>query len=124
MRFRKLRIAWSVVWGILAVLLLMLWVRSYWWFDNVNFSTSGTEVVQSFDGVLGFVYSRQVSNAGLTSMSAEELASLTLSTNREKMPHWYFSSNINGMTIIKSPHWFVTLLPCILVAVPWIHWRF
>jgi hypothetical protein len=30
MRFRKLRIAWSVVWGLLAVLLIVLWVRSYW----------------------------------------------------------------------------------------------
>ena len=30
MRFRKLRIAWSVAWGVLAVLLCVLWVRSYW----------------------------------------------------------------------------------------------
>ena len=27
-RFRKLRIAWSVGWGVLAVLLIVLWVRS------------------------------------------------------------------------------------------------
>jgi hypothetical protein len=29
MKFRKLRIAWSVVWGLLALLLIGLWVRSY-----------------------------------------------------------------------------------------------
>jgi hypothetical protein len=29
MRFRKLRIAWSVVWGVVAVLFVVLWVRSY-----------------------------------------------------------------------------------------------
>jgi hypothetical protein len=29
MRFRKLRIAWSVGWGILCVLLIVLWVRGY-----------------------------------------------------------------------------------------------
>ena len=29
MRFRKLRIAWSVVWGLAAVLPIVLWVRSY-----------------------------------------------------------------------------------------------
>jgi hypothetical protein len=28
-RFRKLRIAWSVGWGVIAVLLIALWVRSY-----------------------------------------------------------------------------------------------
>ena len=29
MRFRKLRIAWSVFWGLATVLLIVLWVRSY-----------------------------------------------------------------------------------------------
>ena len=29
MRYRKLRIAWSVVWGLIALLLVALWVRSY-----------------------------------------------------------------------------------------------
>ena len=36
MRFRKLRIAWSVVWGLAAVLLVVLWVRSYWRMDVVD----------------------------------------------------------------------------------------
>src|SRR6476660_8978143 len=33
MRFCKLRIAWSVLCGIACVLLIVLWVRSYWWRD-------------------------------------------------------------------------------------------
>src|SRR5689334_15680121 len=33
MKYRKLRIAWSVVWGVVAMLLVVLWVRSYWWYD-------------------------------------------------------------------------------------------
>ncbi len=37
MRFRKLRIAWSVVWGIACVLLIVLWVRSYTGGDVVCF---------------------------------------------------------------------------------------
>jgi hypothetical protein len=35
MRFRKLRVAWSVVWGVVAALLCVLWVRSYWHMDIV-----------------------------------------------------------------------------------------
>src|SRR5262245_44068012 len=31
MKFRKLRIAWSVTWALLAVLLCVLWVRSHCW---------------------------------------------------------------------------------------------
>src|SRR5689334_23007389 len=37
MRFLKLRIAWSVVWGLAAVLLLAMWVRSYTRGDVVCF---------------------------------------------------------------------------------------
>src|SRR6187401_737617 len=33
MNYRKLRIAWSVGCGIAVVLVIVLWVRSYWWFD-------------------------------------------------------------------------------------------
>jgi hypothetical protein len=33
MKHHNLRIAWSVLWGIAAVLLAVLWVRSYWWHD-------------------------------------------------------------------------------------------
>jgi hypothetical protein len=35
MRFRKLRIAWSIFWGMAAVLLIVLWVRSYSWHDTI-----------------------------------------------------------------------------------------
>ena len=35
MRFRKLRIAWSVGCTIACVLLIALWARSYWWSDSV-----------------------------------------------------------------------------------------
>ena len=41
MRFRKLRIAWSVVCGIACVLLLVLWVRSYWNWDCINVQFPG-----------------------------------------------------------------------------------
>ena len=34
MKYRKLRIAWSVAWGVVAVLLCVLWVRSYWWAER------------------------------------------------------------------------------------------
>ena len=35
MNYRKLRIAWSVVWGVVVVLLCVLWARSYWHMDIV-----------------------------------------------------------------------------------------
>jgi hypothetical protein len=38
MRFRKLRIAWSVAWGVVAVLLCMFWVQSYWTSARVGYA--------------------------------------------------------------------------------------
>src|SRR5262245_54729365 len=35
MKLRKLRIAWSVIWGVLCLLLIVLWVRSYTWEEAV-----------------------------------------------------------------------------------------
>jgi hypothetical protein len=40
MTYRKLRIAWSVACGIVAVLLCVLWVRSYWYQDAFLFRNS------------------------------------------------------------------------------------
>ena len=40
MRFRKLRIAWTVFWGLLAVLLIGLWVRSFYFGDVILWSVT------------------------------------------------------------------------------------
>lgn len=40
MKYRKLRIAWSAAWGIVALLLVGWWVRSYSWWDVVTVGTN------------------------------------------------------------------------------------
>src|SRR5690349_13539570 len=57
MKFRKLRIAWSVFWGLACVLLVVLWVRSYWCADTVSINTlwrGWAADITSFDGRLRF----------------------------------------------------------------------
>jgi hypothetical protein len=60
MRFRKLRIAWSVGCVIACVLLIVFWVRSYWWADTASnllghylFSLHGNVVI---DDAIGFEF--------------------------------------------------------------------
>src|SRR6478609_5343646 len=43
-RFRNLRIAWSIMCGILCVLLIVLCVRSYWWTDLLAYRKGQTYV--------------------------------------------------------------------------------
>jgi hypothetical protein len=52
MRFRKLRIAWSVEWGIACVLLIVLWIHTYWYQDRYwgLISTSQTLGSKSWHG--------------------------------------------------------------------------
>ena len=58
MRCRKLRIAWSVVWGLAIVLLIVLWVRSYWWEDTIiaHHSSSIIGVTTSPCGEFSFAF--------------------------------------------------------------------
>jgi len=64
MRYRKLRVAWSVVWGVLAVLLIALWVRSYYRADKLwriySVVDSG---VESEGGTLSYWHRTDVSGA-------------------------------------------------------------
>ena len=57
MRFRKLRIAWSAAWGLVALLLTALWVRSYsstyeGWHTLTRFPNGPTYFYDSFEGRL------------------------------------------------------------------------
>jgi hypothetical protein len=51
MRFRKLGIAWSVGCGIVCLLMIVLWVRSYWWWDQFTLN-DGTKSLGSKSGTL------------------------------------------------------------------------
>jgi hypothetical protein len=47
---RGLRIAWRVAWGILCVLLVVLWVRSYWWEDLLHLRITKTHILTGISG--------------------------------------------------------------------------
>src|SRR6476659_6488605 len=55
MRYRKLRIAWSIACSILCLLLIVLWVRSYWLFDGFGGHTRTRNLgLESEQGQLRF----------------------------------------------------------------------
>jgi hypothetical protein len=55
MRFRKLRIAWSVAWGLACLLLIAAWVRSCWVEDFCEWSSQTRNYgAHSVDGLLLF----------------------------------------------------------------------
>jgi hypothetical protein len=121
MTYRKLRIAWSVAWGTVAVLLCLLWVRSYWRQDSVQgFVTSTYEVGISSHKGQGSL-SLYAINGYRTYYSGWNWSSKEVSGRN---PDWGFSysSSFWGFTI-KAPQ--IVLMACIgtLAAAPWLPFK-
>jgi hypothetical protein len=103
---RGLRIALSAVFGIVCVLLIALWVQSYWWQDCVtfNYSNSGCLRVYSVQGRIatqrkGFAWSDQWLN--------------------------FHESRLVGPQIFTEftiPYWCCVLLSAMLAVIPWLPW--
>jgi hypothetical protein len=119
MKYRKLRIAWSVSWGIVALLLCVLWVRSYWWFDNLNLSRAESKVIQSFRGGIALVCNARASTTGFTTIAAEEVLSWFESTKRVFKPDWRFTVDRDGANI-RCPQWFLVVIAAIIGLIPWL----
>ena len=142
MKHRKLRIALSVAWGVAAVLLIALWVRSYQR-EDILFKNAGrlTWIVQidSFDGRLNLLTHQEDAPSSIwLHWQCESPASLDLHRRYEEAlravqvasgstpdPTFDFARLTRpfGMSA-RVPHWSGVLLLFGLAAAPWLRWRF
>src|SRR5262249_19489271 len=103
MKYRKLRIAWSVAWGVVAVLIVRLWVwtiNELHYYDWIVTNTSNVIQVISYGGKLWV-------NHG----------SWTLPLLPDRTFGWSFDRD--GQAIV-TPHWLVALFLCAFAGAPWI----
>jgi hypothetical protein len=119
MRFRKLRIAWSVAWGVFAVLLIALWVRSYWRVDDVaRFQGGDMYLLESAYGSLRPVYSR-----GMGGPNKWHFESVPMSEAQYRHSAFgWDAADYPNYFMAYMPHWLPTLLLAALAAVPWVKW--
>lgn len=124
---RYLRILWSMLFGILCVLLLGLWVRSYSHQDTVGgrftrlvFSASSVRarVVSQFAWVppaeSGF--SLKVNSEDIDNFERMDAELLEMSN---KLGFGFFQVPAPCLTL---PHWFAVLTAAGIAAIPWIRW--
>jgi hypothetical protein len=109
---RALRIAWSVSWGIVAVLLFAVWVRSFAW-DGVAFCKFGDSKTLMFRSIQGEV---EVSTGFLTDAGAFALR-VNPQVTRPSQPTWSYSV-VRQRTSVRFPMWFPTLLAGTFFIVP------
>ena len=105
-RYRKLRIAWSVVWGVACLLLIALWVRSYWWLDFLYYQYSATHCL------------RVILHGGnvLLLTEASQGQALTYGSVRQ--------SGFDSTVWYVVPIWFFSVLVSLAAIAPWLPWRF
>jgi hypothetical protein len=141
MRFRKLRIAWSVGCGIATMLLIVLWVRSYWRHDSAEVHHGNMIMEQRTLGQYFLFASNRGRCACLNVTSGVFPWWISRSTSRlprvgeiELFPfncretHGYKGFDAYWNSTIEygafAPHWFLVLISATFAAFPWLRWHF
>jgi hypothetical protein len=141
MRFRKLRIAWSVGCAIACALLIALWVRSHWWSEGASLWMPNKGEVGA-----GSLKHRIVVNCVSESLFSkrwrarpggwsihsntiqDDFGDMTDSEIRLRagLPDGSFSfQNLNGNGFrAVFPHWVPIVVFASFGVIPWFPWRF
>ena len=120
MKYRKLRIAWSVAWGVLAVSLCWLWARSYS-LASIVYLALPRQAAIGCDSAEGRLYF-------YTLPQRKGVRWEFRSTAIESRPAYGFLNNVSGYArrqghITKSlrlPHWLLTISFAVIAALPWV----
>ena len=121
-KHRRLRIAWSVAWGVVAVLLVALWVRSYATLDSVTVPITGRFACTaiSVDSHVDIEFWPTGPYSWFYSASPVERSYLRRSPRTDVLG---FDAGIVSMphaSWIWIPHWFLVGLTFTISAAPWI----
>jgi hypothetical protein len=112
---RYLRIAWSVLCGILCFLVIALWVRSCWRTDILTMPRGAARVMLiSCPGAIEFQSLPWRTKLNLTSFPRGR-------ANTDIFWRWYWGPRL---TLVRVPYWPIALFTAMTGAAPWLRWRF
>jgi hypothetical protein len=124
MKYRKLRIAFSAACGIVCLLLIALWVRSYWYVASMSKLDSQNWVMAfaSSKGQIRFTHMVWFGGGSWPGWHyRKNRIDSTTSNPHFELELWWFGR------IIGMPHWLLAATAAALAAAPWIQrlrWRF
>jgi hypothetical protein len=125
MKFRKLRIAWSVAWGLVAVLLIVLWVRSYYVFDFIS-RIDGNRFSMTLGSTAGALDFERVDMKLLRDVSPRNHGWRYKAAMPAPLPpgfRWRHVPSL-GTLQIQIPYWPLFIGVMALAAFPGVAWRF
>jgi|SRR4051794_1936312 hypothetical protein len=118
MRFRKLRIAWSVFWGLACVVLIALWVRSYWRCDVLSRDFKGFDSIE-FMSDSGALIVAWLHTDVASAESGEWEYGDNAPSRQQSLVNWVHEEH----TIIASvPLAFLAFVSSCVSSMPWLLW--
>ena len=129
---RRVRIAWTAFWAILAVSFVFMWIRGYWAADSMSLNTSGKSYdVQSVRSMIVLKYYNPKSSNTRARLSATRfhVRSTPLGSDynhifqdaRKTLGFLYSDSKAQYFVV---PYRFPTLVSAALAALPWVKRKF
>ena len=119
MKYRKLRIAWSVGCGGVCLLLVALWVRSYWRIDSLTYIHSVSKVVCVFSsaGQLEVLVTPQTIAHSVPGRQSYAITQPLISNGPNGILGVYYHSSPGVITFI-TPYWLLVTLCGAMSAIP------
>jgi hypothetical protein len=126
MRFRKLRIAWSVAGGVVAALLCVLWVRSYGHLDRVDlptgrFGRGWVVVVASIDGLLISGVENKANSPSRFKIRSGSSDEIRMERTDDRQLGFKLIQGSDERAV-QLPFWFVVAATWICAIIPSIRW--
>ena len=110
---RRVRIAVSVFFGVVAVAVLcVLWVRSYWWNEMVSRSDHMFVAIGSNTGCFYIIQSQSAPDSDGTQWAFDHDVAIDLPADFS----WMRTARTSSLRI---PHWSLVLSCATLAAIPW-----
>ena len=130
MKHRKLRIVWSVAWGVVAVVLVALWVRSYQADEAISFRWPGGRLIE-FGHMSGMcaVITHDNLNFDFDGPVTDKMERIERIQRANKWRTGWHETFLIGPMIrdgvrIVSPYWLLVSAVAGAAFLSWIRWRF
>jgi hypothetical protein len=124
MKFRNLRIAWSLIWAVVALLLLILWVRSYSARSTFEVLVTPTHRynIHSLAGTVAFDWEEREFITIELRRYFDDLYFLHLKTNAGLK--FQRSESDRAIYAISVSYWLLVIVTMCISAIPWLPLRF
>lgn len=118
---RGLRIAWTVWWSTACVLLIFVWMRSYWKVDYMCHYKPGGVRIAVWNGGLQFdTNSSRYGNGERVWMFSGRTGFAPMIHERPVLGFVWSRTASHWIAVV--PFWFLTLLSAAMASAPWIRW--